>query len=1692
MKQIGMKSGTGTVIENEIVIRIMINSVIDQYIKWRNTFYVHAGGTAGSRTTLSLRKRYSRWVPHKLTKQKPNTNRNKTKHKQKDRRMISADLNKNRDEASLQNYERGTKRQSTVRCFENGVVVREKKQMICLNLAVYFPHCYTLTVGVKVEAKIDGDESVYLAINYSEFVICMCGASVWSTYARRRHALTAYYNLEISELLLLRARNKCRNREGGTEGESTVIFYVVTENLGHQSSYCKGDPSVTSDANTFRKEIDRLQANTNEVAEENPLAIMLSAADAASTGSLLYIFTDVLASDYDNNSQLWEVARQKKLQLNFIDSSASSKSEEELSRKPDGQIFIENKIPTLTLTVACHRPFVIMKGENGKKVKLNRLESTSYKQVLRASSELQGNYLVRVRCRSKGELSIHGDVDVVVHVGFSMDKPTTMMDTRPMFTYAPPPMQSTEPPAQLMSDMQEPMIDKTTDHVETVQGSPLKLKCLTRGHSTPKISWYFDSKITGIKEDLSINADVLEFPQVQRNQSGIYICEAKNAAGLDSHSIDVTVYYPPIITKKPVNIFEANAGSVVKLFIEYEANPEANVAWTFDGDQMNGESYIVDNENHLTFIAEPNKAGLYECTVSNNYGSETATILLIVKDIEVPNKIEYVEEGTPVKLTCPIYGTSALNMSWTFTPEGYKDSRTLKETSDSLQYTETTIENSGTYTCNVEGMRKNAVSIVLKVVYKPKIVTGPPRLIQVKLNETVNLTVDYTADPEASVTWIFNDEIINGDEYRIDPENNLIFEASPNNVGTYEYVIKNEYGSTRGVTEVKIQDKPKINQSPPPTLRVVAGELVSLTVDFSANPEAIVTWTFNGATLTGNDNFHIYPDNTITFVALPEFTGTYMYNITNEFGSTDGSTYVEIQNPFTDTQADVVLTKVDDTVTLTCPVNFLVQTLNVQWMFTPKGSSTYKILEETNKTLKIPHVNEEECGVYTCSVKGIHETKDFVVDIGRKPQIERITPPVIQVKLGELVNLTVNYTASPDTAAKWIFKNSTVTADDGYSIYPENSLTFTATHEREESSQVKNEKVIINAAEGVNVAMKCPMDSSLPTSVSWSFTPKWGSVPEVHEETNAQLLIDNVDFMQSGSYVCDVKNTSTHKEFELNVNHKPKIKKRPLPILLAQCGEEIILTVEYAANPQASVIWYHNEEIANEGFYQIHPENTLRFTAFSESAGRYLCVVENDYGSAKIITQLIVQDKPKILKSPQSIVNVKMGESVVLRVNYEANPKASVRWIFDDNSVTGDNYDVYPDNTLTLPEYVDSRTSWIFTPKGSNSHVSLDETDPFLQIFNVNRTHTGTYTCQMNGMNYKHFELEIWHSPEVIKRPSSVIKASRGEWITLSVEYAASPAAVATWTFNGRIITGHNQQIPLIDNFFHYVVLQAEGGVCECTITSCYGSVKILVEILIQDSTGIAGESNLFPEEGSPVTLTCPNALDYNTSWSFISEETKSVAVLSETTTTLQIPSAVSGHSDRPRVTAAPPRLIRVKPSERVTLTVEYRSSPKADVSWSFNGNPVIGGNYRIHPENTLTAVGGAETLGVLSKNFTRPGPKSGKIPEWKLRTRPHFKKPHSYRRFLEIRNIQIPQSGKYICVTESHIHTFEVIVQYRPVVLYRSPLVVRSKKGDPVELVVDYDAKPAAVVTWTRGRRPSHVRRSLRHEPPHSLRAIS
>ncbi|GBP09611.1 hypothetical protein EVAR_91805_1 [Eumeta japonica] len=264
-----------------------------------------------------------------------------------------------------------------------------------------------------------------------------------------------------------------------------------------------------------------------------------------------------------------------------------------------------------------------------------------------------------------------------------------------------------------------------------------------------------------------------------------------------------------------------------------------------------------------------------------------------------------------------------------------------------------------------------------------------------------------------------------------------------------------------------------------------------------------------------------------------------------------------------------------------------------------------------------------------------------------------------------------------------------------------------------------------------------------------------------------------------------------------------------------------------------------------------------------------------------------------------------MGESVVLRVNYEANPKASVRWIFDDNSVTGDNYDVYPDNTLTFVASSKNGGKYeciITNEFGSEKVVVQVEVQGKICIqkrrIENSVVEEGDTLKLICPIKHKSTTFQLADSPEVIKRPSSVIKASRGEWITLSVEYAASQppsrdvdlqredyhrtqSADSSRQFFQKSITSDSNSLEFIrtPRAWSYVVPQAEGGVCECTITSCYGSVKILVEILIQD---------------------------------------------------------------RPRVTAAPPRLIRVKPSERVT----QQSNIDLALKLTFVASEILAGEY--------------------------------------------------------------------------------------------------------------------------------------------------
>lgn len=141
----------------------------------------------------------------------------------------------------------------------------------------------------------------------------------------------------------------------------------------------------------------------------------------------------------------------------------------------------------------------------------------------------------------------------------------------------------------------------------------------------------------------SQNLTILE---VTMDDAGTYHCRAKNTEGLSEISANLTVedisMAAPRIVTKPEDT-DAFKGTSVALPCEVESELPADIQWRKDGTRITS-----DDKMTITLIGSLlinnvtlRESGRYECSVSNKYGRDTASVFLTVKDHILPGD-EYV------------------------------------------------------------------------------------------------------------------------------------------------------------------------------------------------------------------------------------------------------------------------------------------------------------------------------------------------------------------------------------------------------------------------------------------------------------------------------------------------------------------------------------------------------------------------------------------------------------------------------------------------------------------------------------------------------------------------------------------------------------------------------------------------------------------------------------------------------------------------------------------------------------------------------------------------------------------------------------------------------------------------------------------------------------------------------------------
>ncbi|XP_026780173.1 neural cell adhesion molecule 1b isoform X2 [Pangasianodon hypophthalmus] len=214
----------------------------------------------------------------------------------------------------------------------------------------------------------------------------------------------------------------------------------------------------------------------------------------------------------------------------------------------------------------------------------------------------------------------------------------------------------------------KPKITYLENQTTTEMEEQIRLTCEATGDPTPSITWSFGTHVFAEGEQASwtrpeqhksedgsvvarsdARVSSLTLKYVQYTDAGQYLCTASNAVGQSSQSTFLEVRYAPkILGSVAVYTWEGNPANIS---CEILAHPsDVSIMWLRDGLQLpnanstNVKIYTTPTASYLQVNPDSqNDFGSYNCTASNEIGTESKEFILIQADVPSAPTITRVE-----------------------------------------------------------------------------------------------------------------------------------------------------------------------------------------------------------------------------------------------------------------------------------------------------------------------------------------------------------------------------------------------------------------------------------------------------------------------------------------------------------------------------------------------------------------------------------------------------------------------------------------------------------------------------------------------------------------------------------------------------------------------------------------------------------------------------------------------------------------------------------------------------------------------------------------------------------------------------------------------------------------------------------------------------------------------------------------
>ena len=354
---------------------------------------------------------------------------------------------------------------------------------------------------------------------------------------------------------------------------------------------------------------------------------------------------------------------------------------------------------------------------------------------------------------------------------------------------------------------------------------------------------------------------------------GEYQSQLTNAAGvIKSKKSKITIQKQPTFIKKPETI-TVNQTETAKIECQIDALPQAKITWLIAGKPVSakdGYETAFDTKTGIATLSVKNTAtkhaGSITIKAENTAGTAEETVDINVRSGPIllkPLTDTEVVANHDATFICEFQASPPANIQWFFNgkpltpaPNKHEISYDTKTNQHKLIIKNTVLDDHGSYSAQASNeLGQVQTEAKLNVTHAPEFISGLQDK-SVIAKETIELNVQVSGTPQATLTWLKAGKEIKSDEKKfsiipIDKDGNaklIIKDVSEEDQALYSCVAKNKVGTTQTDGQLKVTAPLKFIQ-PLQDTDVLSTQNATLTCEVQGIPKANVKWFFNDVEL---------------------------------------------------------------------------------------------------------------------------------------------------------------------------------------------------------------------------------------------------------------------------------------------------------------------------------------------------------------------------------------------------------------------------------------------------------------------------------------------------------------------------------------------------------------------------------------------------------------------------------------------------------------------------------------------------------------------------------------------------------------------------------------------------------------------------------------------------------------------------